>query len=146
MNQLDVRIAREADADSLARLAAQLGYPVDAATMRRRLRQILARADQIVVVAETPLEGVIAWIHGFLSQPLESEARVEIAGLVVDERFHRKGVGKELISRVENWAKEKGVTQSSVRCQIKRTEAHRFYESLGYRPAKTQIAFRKALR
>jgi GNAT superfamily N-acetyltransferase len=76
---------------------------------------------------------------------LESDYRVEIAGLVVDERFHREGVGRDLVGRVEGWAVEQGVGQASVRCRTTRAEAHRFYESLGYSQAKTQIVFRKSL-
>src|SRR5260370_1333096 len=108
------------------------------ALMRMRLQRLIAKADD---------DGgeLIGWIHASLSQYLESDYRLEIAGLIVDDRFHRNGIGRELVKRVEGWAAERGVAQASVRCRTTRPESHLFYESLGYTRAKTQVAFRKLL-
>lgn len=140
-----VRPAREEDCAEIARLAKQLGYPASDDAMRTRLCRLLTSSNDAVLVAESNGVGLVGWIHGVLSQFLESDFRVEIAGLVVDERLHRRGVGRELVKEVERWAVERGVAQSSVRCRTNRSEAHRFYESLGYSQTKTQIVFRKSL-
>lgn len=145
MTRHSVRLAREEDCAEITRLAQQLGYPASDDAMRTRLRRLLASSNDAVFVTASEEGGLIGWIHGVLSQFLESEFRVEIAGLVVDERFHRRGVGRDLVKQVERWAIERGVEQSSVRCRTTRPEAHRFYESLGYSQAKTQIVFRKSL-
>lgn len=129
----------------MARLASQLGYPVSGETMCGRLESLLASPANVVLVAESEDGGLVGWIHGVLSQFLESDRRVEIGGLVVDERCHRRGIGRELVRRVEAWAVEHGVMQALVRCQTRRAEAHTFYGSLGYIQAKTQIVFRKSL-
>jgi GNAT superfamily N-acetyltransferase len=129
----------------LARLSAQLGYPVSEDAMRVRLRRLLASAYDTIFVAESPEGRLLGWIHGFLSQLLESDYRVEIGGLVVDQQYQRKGVGRDLVRHVEKWAAESGATEASVRCRTTRPETHHFYESLGYGRAKTQIVFRKAL-
>lgn len=141
-----IRRAREEDCSEIARLATQLGYPTTEQAMRERLRRLLNNSSNVVFVAETPEGKLAGWIHGFLSQLLESEFRVEIGGLIVDEHFHRQGIGRELVKHIEDWGASHGAAQVSVRCQTKRLEAHQFYESLGYQPAKTQIAFRKALK
>jgi GNAT superfamily N-acetyltransferase len=145
MPQYSIRHAREQDCAEITRLAGQLGYPTSENSMRERLKRLLASPGDAVFVAESAEGGLAGWIHGVLQQFLESDYRVEIAGLVVDERFHRQGIGRGLVERVERWAVEQGVSQSSVRCRTTRAEAHRFYESLGYKQAKTQIVFRKAL-
>jgi GNAT superfamily N-acetyltransferase len=113
--------------------------------MRGRLQRVLASAGDAVFVAEADGVGLVGWIHGVLSQFLEADFRLEIAGLVVDERFQRRGGGRDLVTHVERWAVEHGVVQASVRCRTTRAEAHRFYESLGYSQNKTQIVFRKPL-
>jgi GNAT superfamily N-acetyltransferase len=146
MTRHSIRKAREEDCPELSRLAGQLGYPAADDVMRRRLQRLLASAGDAVFVAEAPEGGLAGWIHGVLSQFLEAEYRVEIAGLVVDERFQRRGIGRDLVSHVERWAVEHGVEQASVRCRTTRAEAHRFYESLGYSQNKTQIVFRKPLK
>jgi GNAT superfamily N-acetyltransferase len=139
-----IRPAREQDAASIARLATQLGYPVSEDEIKSRLRRLLANSNDIVLVAES--NALLAgWIHGVVSQLLESDLRIEIGGLVVDENFRRQGIGCDLVHLVEQWALEKGIKQISVRCNSKRLEAHQFYQKLGYRSAKTQTAFRKQL-
>ena len=113
--------------------------------IQRRLQRLLASPNDIVLVAESPEGLLVGWAHAFLSQLLESDYRVEIGGLVVDKNFYRRGVGRDLTGQIEQWAVKRGVAQISVRCRTTRLEAHQFYESLGYRPAKTQTAFRKLL-
>lgn len=139
------RKAQEQDCEEIARLASQFGYPVLGDVMRLRLQRLLASSSDVIFVAELSSGGLVGWIHGVLSQFLESDHRVEIGGLVVDERFHRQAVGRGLVQRVEDWAVEHGVMQASVRCRTTRAEAHLFYESLGYKQNKTQIVFRKTL-
>jgi len=141
-----IREAREQDGAEIARLAGQLGYPAPNDVMNLRLHRLLNGSSDVVFVAETdPGNELIGWIQGSLAQYLESDYRVEIAGLIVEDRFRRNGIGRDLVMRVEQWAVERGVAQASVRCRTTRSEAHRFYESLGYTQAKTQIAFRKPL-
>jgi GNAT superfamily N-acetyltransferase len=143
MAECVVRHAREQDSAEIARLATQLGYPATEDELRRRLQRLLASTENIVFVAESSEAMLTGWIHAFLSQLLESDYRVEIGGLVVDKSVHRQGIGRELMRHVEAWAVERGVAQIVVRCRTARIEAHRFYESLGYRTAKTQSVFRK---
>jgi GNAT superfamily N-acetyltransferase len=107
---------------------------------------LLTSTGDVVFVAEaSDGAGLLGWIQGSLSQYLESDYRVEIAGLIVDGRFHRNGIGRALVDRVERWAIERGASQTSVRCRTTRPKAHKFYENLGYARTKTQIAFRKSL-
>ena len=141
-----IRQVKEQDCTEIANLASQLGYPASSEAMRLRLQRLLTASSDVVFVAESdPDSELIGWIQGSLTQYLESDYRVEIAGLIVDERFRRNGIGRGLVIRVEEWAAERGAVQASVRCRTSRPEAHLFYESLGYAPAKTQIAFRKPL-
>jgi GNAT superfamily N-acetyltransferase len=144
MSGFHIRTGREQDCSGFARLATQLGYPVSSETMRARLQRLLASLADVVFVAQTVDGELVGWIHGVLSQFLESDRRVEIGGLVVDERYQRRGIGRELVDRVEAWAVEHGVAQALVRCQTRRAEAHAFYANLGYSQAKTQIVFRKS--
>ena len=139
-----IRPAREGDAAEIARLSSQLGYPTTEIKIRSRLQRLLASPLDLVLVAASN-DTVVGWIHGVLSQLLESEFRVEISGLVVDESFQRQGIGRKLVQHIEEWANERGVGELSVRCRTTRLEAHKFYESLGFAAVKTQIAFRKQL-
>ena len=89
MSPYSIRKAEERDCAEIARLASELGYPVLDSVMLPRVQRLLASASDVVFVAELANGGLAGWIHGVLSQFLESDYRVEIGGLVVDEQFHR---------------------------------------------------------
>ena len=74
-----------------------------------------------------------------------TEARVEVAGLVVDEKCRGRGIGRALMGRAESWAREHGCAMVSLRSNVIRSEAHAFYQGLGYSLVKTQHAFRRKL-
>ena len=64
--------------------------------------------------------------------------RCEINGLVIDEHHRGMGVGKLLIDKIKLWAREKGNDKIGLHSNIKRTEAHLFYEHLGFTEIKQQ--------
>src|SRR6476619_751274 len=104
MSHQIVRRAVESDAAELARLTSQLGYPASADEIRARLSRMIGSADDCLFVVEDSGGELAGWIHGFLSQLLESDYRVEIGGLLVDERWRRSGLGRRLVEAVEDWA------------------------------------------
>jgi GNAT superfamily N-acetyltransferase len=88
---------------------------------------------------------VVRWIHGAEHVLVESGARCEILGLVVDETARRGGIGRQLVDAVERWALARGLPEVSVRSAVSRAESHPFYEQLGYERVKSQHVYRKRL-
>jgi GNAT superfamily N-acetyltransferase len=144
-NEVRIRPGRLEDAKAIAKLATQLGYPSTPAQIAERLRRILPHPDQAVFVAELPGAAACGFIHLLAGMALESGPRVEILGLVMDESLRSRGIGRRLVAGAESWAKSRGFAVICVRSQLKRADAHRFYEGLGYECAKTQKYFRKSL-
>jgi GNAT superfamily N-acetyltransferase len=142
-SEFKVRAATTSDARSIAVLSGSLGYPAEAGTVRERLRRILARDDQRVVVAELPRGGICGWLQAHCSEAVESGFRVEIVGLIVADGMRRRGVGRSLVARAETWAREISAETVVVRSNATRLESHAFYPSLGYMPSKTQVVYRK---
>ena len=135
------RLAQIADASEIARLTRVLGYSADTQATQSRLERLLSSSTDIVYVAESD-RGLRGWIHGFLSQLLESDLRVEIGGLIVDPATRREHIGTRLVESVQQWAANHGALDVSVRCREERPEAHAFYQSLGFCYTKTQKVFR----
>ncbi len=133
-----------ADADDVARLCGQLGYPASAQEVAARFVHIARRRDQAVVVAESNGQ-VIGWLHVAMHRTLESDLMAEILGLVIDESARSRSVGRMLVSEAERWANEAGCATVRVRSRIARERAHAFYERAGYRRIKTQHVFEKSL-
>ena len=143
--ELRLRRAKSADAQQIAVLSGQLGYPATAAQMRGRLRGIKPASQHAVFVAESAKDGVIGWVHVSRDVLLESEIRAEVNGLVVAEGQRSLGAGARLLAAAEDWARKNGCKGMSVRSNVIRERAHKFYERHGYEHYKTQKSFRKPL-
>jgi GNAT superfamily N-acetyltransferase len=61
--------------------------------------------------------------------------------LVIDQYYRGKGIGKMLIEQAKQWAKEKGNNKLKLRCNVKRTETHLFYQHLDFMETKEQKTF-----
>jgi GNAT superfamily N-acetyltransferase len=144
-NNLKVRRAKTADAPRLAELSGQLGYPATAAQLRQRLRAIQPASQNAVFVAESAKDGVIGWLHVGKVALLESEIRAEVNGLIVAEGQRSLGAGARLLEAGEDWARKHGCKEMSVRSNVIRERAHKFYERNGFEHYKTQKSFRKPL-
>jgi GNAT superfamily N-acetyltransferase len=142
---LIIRLARAEDAPELARLADELDYPTSVETMRQRCSVLDGRSDHAVFVAEQPAGGLLGWAHVASTITLESGESGELAGLVVARAARRGGVGRQLVAAAEEWCRDRGLERMVVRSNVKRTEAHRFYPSIGYPIGKTQHVYVKKL-
>ncbi len=140
-----LRPAVQSDAPQLAQLCGQLGYPSTAAEVEQRLRGIPPGDEHALFVAENPGGKLAGCIHVFLMHAVEIDTQAEILGLIVDDAFRSQGVGKSLLARAEDWAREKGIRTIGLRSNVIRERAHAFYEREGYTVLKKQKAFRKAL-
>jgi len=142
---ITVRIARIEDAQAIAELAAELGYPATPAVMLARLQKILGRDDQLAVVAEESDGKLCGWLQAHAHDVIVSGFRAQLSGLVVAGNHRRKGVGRLLVNRAEQWATQIGAGAILVQSNVQRTESHAFYPALGYKLAKTQAVYRKSL-
>ena len=138
-----IRSAFEADADAIAILTQELGYPADSGTIRERLTGLLARSDYLVTVAQCESGEICGWLQAHSSEELESGFRVEILGLVVATHKRRQRIGRLLIDHAEAWAAQVCAPAIVVRSNVKRDESHAFYSALGYERTKTQHVYRK---
>lgn len=140
-----VRRAIASDISQLAQLAGQLGYPSSEEEIRGRLARIEEVPEHALFVAESADGKLAGFLNVYVMRTIDSDARTEIAALVVDDAHRSHGVGKVLIEQAEAWARENGCRAIGLRSNVIRERAHRFYERLGYEHYKTQKAFRKAL-
>jgi len=140
-----IRAAQAPDHARMAELAGQLAYPSTPEEIARRLQGIKSSAEAAVFVAELDGGEIAGWIAVFVYRTVEADARAEVSGLVVDERFRSQRVGEHLLAHVEEWARENGCQAIGLRSNVIRERAHAFYERHDYTHVKTQKAFRKQL-
>jgi GNAT superfamily N-acetyltransferase len=139
-----IRRATMSDAARVAELNGTLGYSVSTGPMAERLARILALETRVVFVAE--ISGAVAgWIDGGDQEILAVGKMGEILGLVVADDARAHGVGRQLVEAVEEWARQRGLNELTVRSNVVRPESHVFYERIGFTRFKTQHAYRKSL-
>lgn len=137
-----VRSAEPNDATALAGLLTELGFPASAATVATRLVSLLA-TDERVRVAECSGE-ILGLITVHVTPMLHRPTPVgRITTLVVAERAHGRGIGRALVADAERLLAERGCALVEVTSNLKRGEAHAFYEHLGYE--RTSARFKREL-
>ncbi|HEU4856349.1 MAG TPA: GNAT family N-acetyltransferase [Rhodanobacteraceae bacterium] len=140
-----IRPAVATDAEALAALSGQLGYPVEPVAMVQRLAAV-ANGDAGITLVAVDAQGAVCGMARALPQHFIAEAAfVELAALVVDAAARGTGVGKALLAAVEAWARERGFPGLCVRSSVVRTRAHHFYLREGYAESKRQAVFFKPL-
>ncbi len=146
MGRHDIRRAKMTDVSALTALSAQLGYPTPPEDLARRLDRFLSLPDDhVILVALDDSSQLVAWVHVGRRESLETRARAEILGLVVDLACRRSGAGRALMSAAERWASARGFDEVILRSNILRPDSHPFYQSIGYTRTKTQHVYLKAL-
>ncbi len=131
-DDLSIRRATVADAEALAPLMTQLGYPTEPAAMRARLERIDAHPDYHTLVAArggvlvgtVGLQRGIGWV--------DDHPWARVMSLVVTESERGRGTGAALMRAAEAWARENGAASLHLTAARHREGAHRFYERVGY--------------
>ena len=132
------------DAEVVATLAGELGYPNEVEAIRSRIRAI--GESDLLMVAVDAKDRPVGFIQAHRVCVIEVGFRVEILGLVVLSSARRSGIARSLIEEVECWTKNVGVQTISVGSNTRRIEAHVFYPALGFKKIKTQAVYEKAVR
>ena len=143
--ELRIRSAVPDDAQAIARLSGELGYPTTQADARRRLFDIKTSQNHAVMVAEDGSGSVVGWIHVFRSRRLGGEPFAELGGLVVTEGLRGRGIGSRLVAEAEEWASKREIATLRIRTRTTRNDARLFYEDLEFVLTKTQVVFERQL-
>lgn len=140
---MNVRTAVATDAEAIAALCVQLGYPTAGSDIARRLAGLGANEHRVFVGLQD--DRVVGWLHVAVTRALEYEPCAEILGLVVDAPARSLGLGNALVAAAEVWARGAGVGEIRVRSRDTRERAHEFYRRCGYEEWKRQVVFRKRI-
>ena len=128
---MTLRAATTADAEAIATLFTDEGYPAGPSDIAERLARFTP-PDGAVIVAEHEgaLLGFIA-LHA-LPRFEHGDSIVRILALVVDAGARERGVGRALIGEAERLGTERGAAFVELTAGHHRPDARHLYESLGY--------------
>jgi GNAT superfamily N-acetyltransferase len=129
---MNIRSVTDEDADRLAALLGELGYPATPADVRERLARMGDPATDAVLVWEQG--GAVMGCASLHVVPLFHLTRPmgRITALVVDERQRSRGIGKHLLEAAHAWFDARDCVYVEVTSGDRRIRAHRFYRAHGY--------------
>jgi GNAT superfamily N-acetyltransferase len=127
-----IREAAKRDSAAIAGLLGDLGYPALAEAIPARLEALGRERLALVLVAEASGYVVgLATAHAFSAIHVDHPAAY-LTALVVAPPSRRQGIGRALVTEVEQWAKRHGAARVSVVTGLHRADSHAFYEAQGY--------------
>ena len=138
---MKIRELNANDIQHLLPLLDELGYPVDAATLSARFERFRDQGEKALVAERDGR--IIGLLTLHITPVLHRAGSVgRVTTLVVEKTAQGQGVGSALMDEAERRLWDAGCVLVEVTSNRKRTDAHAFYEKLGYE--KTSYRFGKS--
>jgi GNAT superfamily N-acetyltransferase len=128
---LSIRPAAEADADTIAALFTDEGYPAGPSDILERLTRFASDHSRVLVAEH---DGALLGFIALHAMPrFEHDDRIlRVLALVVDAGARERGVGRALMAEAERVGADLDAAFIEITAGHHRPEARRLYESLGY--------------
>jgi GNAT superfamily N-acetyltransferase len=128
---ITLRAAQPGDADRIASLFTDEGYPSGPSDIVERLERFRSKESQVIVADHGgEVLGFIA-LHA-VPRFEHSDRILRVMALVVDPGVRERGIGRLLMEEAERVGRELGAAWSEVTAGHHRPDARRLYEELGY--------------
>ncbi len=137
MNTVTMQIRRllEADLDNLARLYKQFwGEESSLEKMQTTFQKLKGNPNYIILVADQQ-NCLVGSVMGIICEELYGDCKpfMVVEDVIVDKHQRRLGIASSLMRELERYAAENNCSYIIFVTESERIEAHRFYESLGYK-------------
>ncbi len=128
----DLRSASLMDADDVAALLSEMGYPCDRFEAAQRIAAIGDNDRQALVVAR--VDGVVSGLIAldFMYYLPLGTTTCRITALVVSSSARGQGMGRQLLREAERRARTGGAARLELTSGSQRTDAHAFYKACGF--------------
>ena len=130
-----IRKLIEDDLASLAVLYQQFWGEVSSLEkMRATFQRLKGNPNYIFLVAERQ-NRLVGSVMGIICEELYGDCKpfIVVEDVIVDKHHRRLGIASSLMRELERYASESNCNYIIFVTESERTEAHRFYESLGYK-------------
>lgn len=140
-----IRTIQQKDVSAIARICEEaLGHRASTEVIARRIGELATDSAYYIVAFESESDHEV---KGFLQAEkydlLYGEKGWNIIALAVVPEAQGQGVGKALLTALEQYAEKSEAAFVRLNSRVERTNAHAFYEHLGYHCDKVQKRFLK---
>jgi aminoglycoside 6'-N-acetyltransferase I len=103
---------------------------------------------QLVLVAETDSGKLVGFLEASI-RPFVEDCRTDhvgyLEGWFVEEKYRKRGIGRNLVRTAENWARHKGCTEMASDSEIGNDASLQAHQNLGYQETSRLVHLRKDL-
>jgi GNAT superfamily N-acetyltransferase len=129
--QLTIREATDEDAERLATLLTDEGYPAGPTDLARRIGRFSGPGSRVLVAEQA--DEVLGFVAFHLVPRFETEDTfIRVITMVVDPGARERGIAKALLADVERVGRDEGVAFLEVTAGHHRPEARHLFEAVGY--------------
>ena len=142
-----IRRAIESDAEAIRAInKSALGYDYPLEETIKRVKLLLARrTDRVFVAVDEESGTALGYAAAADYETTYSGSMKNLMALAVDVHAQGLGIGRMLLSAVEDWAREDGCEAVRLVSGENRVGAHAFYQHCGYSVRKIEKNFIKKL-
>lgn len=132
---MEIRKLIEDDLVSLAVLYQQFWDEVSSLEKMRATFQRLKRNPNYILLVADQQNNLVGSVMGIICEELYGDCKpfMVVEDVIVDKRQRRLGIASSLMKELERCASENNCNYIIFVTESERTEAHRFYESIGYK-------------
>ncbi|WP_019424184.1 GNAT family N-acetyltransferase [Paenibacillus sp. OSY-SE] len=130
-----IRKLKVEDVTQLAVLYAELDdRPINVEKMTTRLTRLNDDPDYLFLGAAGENGKLLGSVMGIICEDLTGDCQpfMVVENVIVTAEAHGQGIGMKLMSRLEEFARERNCHVMMLMSNVKREGAHRFYERLGF--------------
>ena len=135
-----------ADTPEVAEICkAALGYDVDVENVKKQIAKLTNDKNQHIIIGyeDEITRKIIGFVHAQVYESFYSDLGLNILGLAVNPDFQGRVIGGKLMNKLEEYAVDNNISFIRLNSALKREEAHKFYEHIGYTCDKVQKRFIK---
>jgi len=129
---MEFKILSLNDVDEVISLGCELNPTIPESTIRNRLIEMFSYPNYYCFGAFSHAN-LIAITSGWITTRFYSGKQLEIDNVIVNKDMQSKGIGKELLSYIENWAIENGCLTIELNTYVTNNRSHKFYFNQGFK-------------
>jgi predicted N-acetyltransferase YhbS len=123
------------DLNDLSNLYEQLlGKKTNFPKFKDKFTLINSNKNYVLIGAKDGNKNLVGSLLGIICQDLGGECKpfMVVENVIVKNNYRRMGIGKTLMTFIENFARKRDCYFTMLVSAFKRKDAHKFYESIGY--------------
>jgi len=142
---IQFRNIKKQDIETMVQMSAEVGYEVRYENFSERINEFLKNDSLSIIVATNEKDKIAGWIQLEISNFIFSNKTCNILGIFVDKNYRGNQIGRKLIEKAEEWAREKGCFVFRACSDITKIDSHAFFTHMGFNPIKTEQIFSRRI-